>query len=274
MLKFFDLDISQLYKIIRVYKLETQIIPPKKKISQLSKQELITEIEKHLELKDDKIFFRQKINSFEIPKASKPRPVNPDAPVRPKKATKTEIIENLMKRIDELEKTIEELSKKGPIIKEKPVEQETYEEYVKNKLKKEKQIEEMSKKSPIEYNSPVVSPKIEPVYDFETVRKDLYKTFKEKKDTVNIELIKDKPFMKSLKKVYQNGDIGQIFEYVVNTFIKETDKEKKRKLSHKVGFIQSFLSQLKQYEPRIENTYDIRYDRTEKRGRKKKVKET
>lgn len=119
MVKFIDLDISQLHKIIRVYKLETQIIPPKKKISQLSKAELVAEIEKHLELKEDKIYFKHNTNNFAIPKASKPRPVNPNAPERPKKPTKSEIIEQLMKRVEELEKIIEDLSKGKPeIIKE------------------------------------------------------------------------------------------------------------------------------------------------------------
>ena len=270
MVKFIDLDISQLHKIIRVYKLETQIIPKKKKIMQLSKAELVAEIEKHLELKDDKIFFRQKMNSFDIPKASKPRPVNPDAPIRPKKPSKTEIIENLMKRIEDLEKTIEDLSKGKSI--DTTIEPETYNEYMKNKLNKDRQIEEMSKKSSIEYSSPVISPKIKPVYDFETVRKDLYKEFKEKKDMINIELIKDKPFMKSLKKVYENGDIGQIFEYFISAYMKETDKEKRKNLHNKASFIQSFLSQLKQYGPKSENVFSQKYDRTEKRGRKKKEK--
>jgi hypothetical protein len=99
MVNFTDLDISQLHKIVKIYNLEVKIIPKGKQITKMTKNELATEIDKHLELKDGKIYYRQKTINFDIPKKSKPRKENPDAPVRPKKPTKAEIIEQLKVRI-------------------------------------------------------------------------------------------------------------------------------------------------------------------------------
>ena len=322
MVNFIDLDISQLHKIIRIYNLETKIIPPKKKLSQLSKAELVAEIDKHLELRDDKIYFRQKTNNFEIPKASKPRPVNPDAPVRPKKPSKSDIIEQLKKRIIELEKIIEEgkrpapraepraepkvetkkekfnlqkyrdrlyekrdelarklitinnnISKAGKLgdeekvvslikiydkmhnieikfsniinnLRKKPTkeEQNNLTDLLKEFNNYHSSIKEGPKERPKE--EPKEEPKAEkliPKIDFERVRKKLYKISKKEDIKHYLVLLKDKKFMKELKRVYESGDLPEIMKSAIRVYKKETDETKQAQLLNKIDIFNAFI---------------------------------
>ena len=235
MVKFIDLDISQLHKIIRVYKLETQIIPPKKKITQLSKAELVAEIEKHLELKDDKIYFKHNTNNFVIPKASKPRPVNPDAPIRPKKPSKSEIIETLMKRVEELEKIIADYEKGKPLLrKEGPVEPTPR---PLPKPKKEKKLK------PTEFikQEPKKTEKLLPEIDFETVRKKVYSVAKKMNSKQYIELLKNNDLMKETKRIYNSGDMPQIIQLIDNKLKTEKDHDKKMNLLYRSWIYKIFL---------------------------------
>jgi len=235
MVKFIDLDISQLYKIIRVYKLETQIIPPKKKISQLSKAELVAEIEKHLELKEDKIYFKHNTGNFLIPKASKPRPVNPNAPERPKKPSKTEIIENLMKRVEELEKIIADYETGKPLLKKEGQIEQTPRPMPKPKKEKKLKPTEFIKQEPQK------TEKLLPEIDFETVRKKVYSVAKKMNSKSYIELLKNKDLMRETKRIYNSGDMPQIIKIVDNKLKTEKDQEKRMNLLYRSWIYKIFL---------------------------------
>lgn len=248
MVNFTDLDISQLHKIVKIYNLEVKIIPKGKQISKMTKNELATEIDKHLELKDGKIYYRQKTTNFDIPKKSKPRKEpNPDAPVRPKKPTKAEIIEQLKVRINELEKTIEELKGKKP--------EEIIREYQKEKNKKRtpEKIKQYNAKQYIKRkmkNQPVVEPpkletipeKFEPKIDFEIIRKKIYAIAKKKNLTQFIDLLKDKTLMKELKRIYESGDLKQLLKLTTNLMKKETNPEKRFEYVKRHALFNAFLS--------------------------------
>lgn len=227
MVRFIDLDISQLHKIIKAYKLETQIIPPKKKISQMSKAEIVAEIEKHLELRDDKIYFKQHTGNFDIPKKSKPRPVNPNAPERPKKPTKGEIIEQLKQRISELEKTIEELSKgKSYTPTERPLPKQP---------KQPKQTKFIKQEAP-------KAEKFKPEIRFQDVRKAIYNRAKEIKSKQYLDLLKDKTLMKEIKRIYENGDIMNILDLSIKAYKSAKSQEAKMEIQKRIGLINVFLS--------------------------------
>jgi len=242
MVNFKDLDISQLHKIVKIYNLEVKIIPKGKQISKMTKDELATEIDKHLELKDDKIYYRQKTTNFDIPKKSPPRKEpNPDAPIRPKKPTKTEIIEQLKQRIVELEKFIKDLENKKPveIVKKQPIKKSSPppKQYTKQKMK-EVEKRELIPPPKVE-NKPE---KFEPKIDFEIIRKKIYSIAKKKNIKQYIELMKDKKIMKELKRLYDSGDLLQVLKLTTNRIKKETNPEIRFELVKRYGLFNAILS--------------------------------
>jgi hypothetical protein len=240
MVNFKDLDITQLYKIVKIYNLETKIIPKGKKITKMTRDELADEIDKHLELKEDKIYYRNKTTNFDIPKKSPPRKEpDEDAPMRPKKPTKQEIIEQLKKRIDELEKTIEELKQtkenKKPILQSKKPAQPTI-QYTKQKMK---EVEKRELTPPPLKETPK---RFEPTIDFEVVRKKLYSTAKKINIKQFIELLKNKKLMKEIKRIYESGDMLALMKLTTELIKKETDPEKRMELLRRHSLFNAFLS--------------------------------
>jgi hypothetical protein len=247
MVNFKDLDISQLHKIVKIYNLEVKIIPKGKQISKLSRDELATEIDKHLELKDGKIFYRQKQISFDIPKKSPPRKEpDPDAPIRPKKPSKSDIIEQLKIRINELEKMIEDLKGKKPeeIIKEyqkeknkkrtpEKIKQYNTKQYIKRKMKNQPEIEP-PKEEKVQ--------KFEPNIGFEVIRKNIYRIAKKSNLSSFIDLLKNKKMMKELKRIYESGDMIALLKLTTDLIKKETNPEKRLELLKRHALFNAILS--------------------------------
>ena len=210
MVNFSDLDISQLHKIVKIYNLETRIIPKGKQISKMSKNELAAEIDKHLELREDKIYYRQKDTNFAIPKKSKSRKEpDPNAPVRPKKPTKGEIIEQLTQRINELEKIIKDLQEKKPeeIIKEyqkkgnqrrtpEKIKQYNAKQYLKRKMKNKPEVER-----------PEVEPPKETKKTIEEIKDELYNKRYELRDLMDEKYREiNKKYEDKIKKANSEGN--------------------------------------------------------------------